>query len=354
MSDARRLHCLTLGADVADALGCLHHGCDGSTMPFTSAVRCLERCLLGDDRKYHVGHRDCTLAIPTGALDDLNKLVDADTFDPRGMRHEVLQSRGEPSRFWLLWPAIHRPVNKLLLARWQRGGPTVHLKCTRLCVRPACDLDERSPVFTGVNVPLALVWPHAWEGGSSADAGSTPMQRKCLRALTCALRELVAGRLPALPPQLAVYERSVRAWEAIARDFGEDASYACAVHATSLGGGPGSAVDLAVDGYRACFALGLCRFGVMTTLLQTLLLSRCDTAEGRALLHSWQRAIDHVDGRFLGTDARYDVGRQGRMCPRELTSASWDEVFDGRWLAGTGAPMTGARGISTIERKVAT
>ena len=140
--------CLCVAADVVDSMGCIFEPplYDTKTM-----INYIDKCLYGDDRPYHPGHRDCDCTFK-------HVDVDEDRYDPRGIRSQVVAKYVDSKKFWLFHCEEKRFTNKLLLYRWQRGGPTVFLKS--LSYYETDFRSSREPdKALGICIPLACIWP---------------------------------------------------------------------------------------------------------------------------------------------------------------------------------------------------
>lgn len=326
---------LCVAADTADAMGCVDfvHSDD-----IDATIHYIRKCLFGESCSYHPGHRDCNMD------KRLNFEVDDARFDPRGIRYVITQEHAEPWRFWVFKPAEKRARNRLLLYRWQRGGPTVILKTLErgplLCDFGSSTFPDRP---LGERVLLAMVWPLIFASKERCAAilarlPCTRFERLSLASLCRRLqylREHRKVRRAACVAQLG--DRMLPAWSDVLSRFPRaQVPYVLCLHTFHLAFD--NVVETYLAGLRFCLEHGLCPFAIGTTLLQVLLMRTRHDNASTALADLWKCKLCHVDGQFSGRtdDTFYEYRKRGRNMPHDCAYDRWPAVLE-RMATSAGA-----------------
>lgn len=319
--------CLFVGADVADAMACISL----PTHPSASMMKYIRKCLNGEFRIYHPGHRD-----RSSKQQYTDDVVDYSRYDPRGIRTVVYDKYVNSSAFWLFHTEDKRIVNNLLLYRWQRGGPTVYLK--QACCRRTIPCDFRSKEFPnqplGLNIPLALLWPfvfldlkHAERRISNMDVSN--FQQECLTSFVLNMQLLLEDHNAKITiPLTTKFKNTVQAWVDIWSTFSdENVTYVILLHTFQIH--TNNIIDTYMEGLEFCYTHNLCPFSIGTALLQVLLLRTRNDNTTISLLDHWVYRLTEVDKSFSGaSNTFYDYKRRGRSCPQELSHMHWKTIFD--------------------------
>lgn len=313
-------HCLFVGADTADAMGCVFLP---QSRDHQSKMGYIRKCLQGEYTLYHPGHRDrANLSFSKDTAVNMAK------FDPRGVRFQIWEKYAHPRAFWALEPEENRCINALMLYRWQRGGPTAFFKqayCNRYF---ACDFrkksNENQPL--GFSIPLALLWitvfsdsPTMW----STLCNASPFQQQCIDEYIKRLKTLFKLRKITVSDTCLPYGNCIHEnWDKILRAYAPaDAIYVIMLHIFQLDSD--NVIETYIEGIQFCLQNDLCVFSIGTAILQILLLKNISQPSTQALLDFWKQNLQHTDAKFLNDNTFYDYKNRGRFCPSELSHDYW-------------------------------